>query len=189
MTERLDVAVNRDGMHTLDVQENFETGGTFVVELRNYGEPAHVYLNLDDQLSELARIEATNHYVEADERRTVDVEVKDSTRWPRDTIRGKLKVVVGHGQETRWVDVTFDRTPDKEPVEVDPELTRMSSGPEHADPDRRVIRLLPVGVLAVVAVILAVGALFATDGVDFALAGISVVAAGLCAVAAHYLYG
>lgn len=185
MTDTLGVAVNRDGLHTLAVPDSFEADGPFVVELENYGEGTHVHLNLDDRLSEVARIRATNHYVEADESRPVSIEVRDSSEWPADTVRGQLKVVVAHGQETHYVDVTFDRTPDKQPVEVDPELSR----PQADEPsnDRSLLAALPVVVLGGVALILAVGALFAGGGINFLLGAFAILAGAICAVAAYYL--
>lgn len=185
MTDTLGVAVNRDGLHTLAVPDSFEADGPFVVELENHGEGTHLYLNLDDRLSEVARIRATNHYVEADETRAVDIEARDSSEWPSDTIRGQLKVVVAHGQETHYVDVTFDRTPDKQPVEVDPELSHPQT--DETSNDRSLLQALPVVVLGGVALILAVGALFATNSINFVLGAFAVVAGAVCALAAYYL--
>ena len=189
--DTLAVDVNRSGLHTLEVDERFETDGPFVVELSNHGEATHVHLHLDDELSEIARLEAANHYVEGDERRSVRVKALSPREWPGDTIRGKLKVVAAHGQEKRFVDVVFDRTPDDKPVEVDPELatpgSEGSSRPTAASGGPSALRVIPVAVLGVVAVLLAAGALFAADGLDFLFGGFSVLAAALCAVAGYYL--
>jgi hypothetical protein len=184
VTDTLAVAVNENGLHTLEVQDTFEVAGPFVVQLANHGEAAHVHLNLDDRLSEVARIGATNHYVEAEETRHVEIEVRDSEHWPTDVVRGKLKVVVAHGQESHYVDVILDRTEEKQPVEVDPELSR----PQETDSEpSSSLRALPVGVLGFVAVLLAAGSIFAADGINFLLGAFSILAGGLCAVAAYYL--
>ena len=185
MTDTLGVAVNQDGLHTLEVQDTFEVGGPFVVELENHGEAVHVHLNLDDRLSEVARIGATNHYVEADESRHVDIEVLDPEAWPADVVRGKLKVVAAHGQETHYVDVVLDSTAEKRPVEVDPDLDRPQDVDEPGITPS--MRALPVGVLGAIALLLAVGAIFAGDGINFALGLFSVIAGGLCALASYYL--
>ena len=116
MTDTLGVDVNDSGLHTLEVADTFEADGPFAVELRNHGEATHVHLNLDDHLSEVARLDATNHYVEGDESRRIEIEVRNPDAWPQDLVRGKLKVVVAHGQETHYVDVTLDRTRRSGPV-------------------------------------------------------------------------
>jgi hypothetical protein len=186
VTESLAVAVNRDGLHTLAVPSEFKAAGPFTIELRNHGEAAHLHLNLDDRLSRVARVGATNHYVEGDERRLVDVETRDQSEWPADTVRGKLKVVVGHGQQTHYVDVTLDRSAAETEVRVDPDLAT----PEHHSDSETppVVRLLPVVVLGSVAVILAVGALFASGSLTLLLGGLSLVSAALCAAAGYLLF-
>jgi hypothetical protein len=184
VTDTLGVAVNKNGLHTLEVEDSFETDGPFVVELRNHGEATHVHLNLDDRLSEVARVGATNHYVEGGERRRVEIEVREREEWPNDLVRGKLKVVAAHGQETHYVEVTLDRTVRRQPVEVDPELSRPADEGSSVSPE---LRAVPVAVLGVVALLLAVGALTAADGIDFVLGAFAVVAAALSAVASYYL--
>lgn len=186
--------VNRSGLHTIEVDERFEAEGPFVVELSNHGEATHLHLHLDDDLSEIARLEAANHYVESGETRSVRVRAKNQREWPTDVIRGKLKVVAGHGRETEFVDVVFDRTTEDKPVEIDPELAASGStssskgGSRSRSTDRSsTLRLIPITVLGIVAVVLAVGALVAADGINFVFAGFAVVAAVLSAVAAFYL--
>ena len=186
MTDSLAVAVNRDGLHTLAVPTRFEAHGPFVVELRNHGEAAHIHLNLDDRLSEVARIRATNHYVEAGESRRIDIETRDPSAWPDEAVRGKLKVVVGHGQETHYVDVTLDPAVAGREMPVDPDLATPT--PDDGSESTSPIRVLPVIVLGSVAVLLAAAAVLADGGIDLAAGGLALVAAGLCAVAAYYLF-
>lgn len=186
MTGPLAVAVNRDGLHTLAVPSEFEATGPFTIELRNHGEPAHVHLNLDDRLSQVARLRATNHYLESDERRVIDVETRSPSIWPDDTVRGKLKVVVGHGQETHYVDVTLDRSAAENAVEVDPDLATPDTASDPEPPP--VFQLLPVVVLGSVAVLLAVGALFAADSLALFLGVLALAAAALCAGIAYVLF-
>ena len=185
MTDSLAVAVNRDGLHTLAVPTEFEAGGPFAVELHKHGEAAHVYLNLDDRLSTVARIGATNHYVETGESRRIQVETRDPSAWPNDPVRGKLKVVVGHGQETQYADVTFDAEHGRNEVQVAPDLSTPANEPDQGPPP--VLRVLPVVVLGSVAVLLAVAAVFTGEGVNATVGGLATVAAGLCAVAAYFL--
>jgi len=187
-TDSIPVAVNRDGLYTLAVPETFEAAGPFSAEIHNHGEAAHVHLNLDDRLSEVARLRATNHYVESDETRQIEIQTRDPSTWPSDTVRGKLKVVVGHGRETRYIDVVLDRNEAKKRnVRVDPDLAKPKRDSEPEAPP--VLRLLPVVVLGSVAVLLAVGALVAGDGINFVLGVLALVAAGLCAGVAYYLLG
>jgi hypothetical protein len=186
VTNPLAVGVNHEGLHTLTVPSEFKTAGPFVVELRNHGEAAHVHLNLDDHLSRIARLEATNHYLESDERRLIDVETRSASAWPADTVRGKLKVVVGHGQETRYVDVTLDRSAAENEVRVDPDLATPPSEDDDGTPP--LVQLLPVVVLGSVAVLLAVGAPFAGGSFALVLGGLAFVSAVLCAVAAYVLF-
>ena len=200
MTDSLDVAVNQQGLHTLEVDDRFEADGSFLVELTNHGEATHVHLHLGDDLSEIARLEASNHYVESGRSRRVRVRALRPDEWPADTVRGKLKVVVAHGNTRRFVDVVFDRTTDDDPVEIDPELAAGSgsssgsgSGSGYGSKSRSTagagtstLRLIPVAALGLVAVLLAVGALIGTE-VDLALGGFAVVAAALCAASAYLL--
>lgn len=179
--------VNHDGLHTLRVPSTFEASGPFVVELSNEGTAAHVHLNLDDKLSEVARLEATNHYVDGDERRVIDVKTLEPSAWPEETIRGRLKVVVGHGQQTHYVTVVFDRSAgEKSEVRVDPDLATPGGVDRSNTPP--LFRLIPVVVLGSVAVLLAVGALFAAEG-TLLLAGLAIAAAALSAAAAYVLFG
>jgi hypothetical protein len=185
VTQTLGVDVNRTGLHTLEAPTTFEASGPFAIALTNHGEPTHVHVHLDDRLSEIARIEATNHYLEPDETRHVEVKARDPTEWPSDIVRGKLKIVTGHGRETHYTDVRFDRTPEKEPVEVDPDLSKPQQTEETGVSPT--MRALPVGVLGAVALLLAIGALFAADGINFILGAFAILAGVCCAVAANYL--
>jgi hypothetical protein len=190
VTESLRVDVNRTGLHTIEVDERFEADGRFTVDLTNHGESSHLHVHLDDDLSRIARLEAANHYVESGETRSLRVQVKNQREWPEDVVRGKLKVVAGHGRETRFVDVVFDRTTEDDPVEIDPELAATgassSTGSDRTDRPAS-LRVIPVAVLGIVAVVLAVGALVAADGIDFVFGAFAVLAGALCAVAAFYL--
>ena len=188
MTQTLAVDVNADGLYTLSVPAEFEANGPFTVELHNHGEASHVYLNLDDRLSEVARIEATNHYLKEHEQRRVDVATHDPSTWPDETLRGSLKVVVAHGQETRYVSVVLERAAQTTTeVEVAPELSSPTVT-EQSTESTPLLRALPVVVAGSIAVLLAVGALF-TDGGTQLLLGIgAVVAAAACGVAAYLLF-
>lgn len=191
MTDRLVANINRTGIHSLEVPDTFETEGSFVVDLRNGGEATHVHLHLDDGLSEVARLDAGNHYVAGDSNREVRVHVSPGG----EPVRGRLKVVTAYGAETRYVDVSVE--PERKgSVEVDPELSRpggsstgtadgsasagggsATGGGDGLDIDlREVMSVLPAVVFGLVAVILATGAVLSPGGTDVTLALLAVVA-------------
>lgn len=175
MTDTLVAEINRTGLHSLEAPASFETDGSFDIELRNRGESTHVHLHLDDPLSSVARLGATNHYVQGNSVRTVRVDMDA----PEDTTRqGSLKVVVAHGAQTRYVTVTVDTTTDE--VRVDPDLAT----PADPEPDGPLAGADPLTIsalgLGLVGVILAVGAVLAADGINIIL-GVLALLAGLIA--------
>lgn len=122
MPDTLPVHVSRESLHSLEVPASYETTGSFDVRLINHAESLHVHLHLDDPLSEVARLDAGNHYVETESERYVRVTV-DTDRLDGDGQTGKLKVATAYGSETRWVDVTINEPdPEADKVEVDESL-------------------------------------------------------------------
>ena len=75
MTDELPVHISREELHTLEVPGSFQATGPFDVRLINHGESLHIHLHLDDPLSNVAAIDAGNHYVERDSQRYVHVDV------------------------------------------------------------------------------------------------------------------
>lgn len=176
MPETLAVDINRSGRKTLEVPDSFEAEGPFAVELRNHGEPAHVYVNLDDALSETASLGTTNHYVESGATQTVRVHVNPDSE---DSVRGQLTLATGYGAETRTVDVNIERTPDRS-IEIDPSLseprpreTSQSTGLPGG------LVAIPAVVLGLVAVALAIGAVITNSPTNIAFAALAVVTAAL----------
>jgi len=159
VTDELPVHVSRESIHSLDVPASFEAHDSFDVVLTNHGEPVHVHVHLDDALSEVASVDASNHYVEGESRRAVRVHV-DGDALPDDPVLGKLKVASGYGAVTRWVDVELS-TPQKEEttVEVDESLAQPQPRrePEETDPvlGRPELPVLGLGALALVVAVLA----------------------------------
>ena len=162
MPDTLPVHVNRSSLHSLEVPERFETDGSFDVRLINHGEPLHVHLHLDDALSDLASIEASNHHVGRESQRVVRVRVHRPG-----SVFGKLKIVSSYGAETRYVDVDLEEpTETDEPVQVDESLSKPQpkSSDDSSDATRRGTsmaeeRNLPMPVLGFggFAVVLALG--------------------------------
>jgi len=195
-TDRLVVDLNQEGVRSLAVPESVTVDRSFTIELRNHGGATHVHLHLDDALSTAARLSNANVHVPGESRRRVQVHVFD----PEDdgayeAIQGQLKVAIGYGQETRFVDLTVDRS-SHEPVAVDPELAEpgeaggggptaggtAAPGAETVPPGQaRVRRWLPAGALGIVAVVLAAAALLSAGAPDLLLGGLAVVAGALAA--------
>ncbi|MFC7028452.1 hypothetical protein ACFQH8_15500 [Halomicroarcula sp. GCM10025710] len=122
MTDALPVHVNRQALHDLEVPTAFEATGSFDVRLVNHGESLHVHLHIDDALSGVATLEASNHYVNAETERRVRIEVDDDADLP---VRGSLKVVTGYGAQTRYIDVELQEPgPSEGPVLVDESLSK-----------------------------------------------------------------
>jgi hypothetical protein len=155
----LTVHVNRDGLHSLSVPASVEVHGHFDVALINHGESLHVHLHLDDGLSEVGAIDASNHYVEADSTRVVRVHVDESAIGP-DPIHGKLKLASAYGAETRWVDVDLVEPDDEdESVTVDDSLS--TPQPVEAEPEpglisRPEVPVIGLGLLALVVALVAI---------------------------------
>ena len=155
MPQSLPVHISRDHLHSLEVPATFEADGSFDVRLINHAESLHVHLHLDDPLSEIASLDAGNHYVEGETERRVRVDVDTDALGERPTF-GKLKVATAYGAETRWIDVELtepDDTPDS--IQIDESL----SDPQPKDPSREPlldVQQLPVLVLGAVALLIAV---------------------------------
>jgi hypothetical protein len=200
VTGSLTVDVNPDGMHTLAVPERFETRGAFDVVLENHGEPAHVYLNLDNGLSGAATLDATNYYVEQGESLSVTISVTSDT-----VVDGDLTVATAYGSEKRLIPITVEPTEKKkQSVDVDESLaspagsTRVSSdassaststststaaSPSSTTIDEQIIRrTLPAIVFGTIAIVLALSSLLVSGTPRIVLGVIALLAAILVAI-------
>ncbi|WP_436930448.1 DUF7524 family protein [Halosimplex halobium] len=125
--DTLPVHVNRDSLHALEVPDAFETDGSFDIGVVNHGGSVHVHLHLDDDLSEIAALEASNHFVDGESRRAVHVGVEGAGE-----ATGTLKIASAYGAETRYVTVRITEPEEEEStVEVDESL----SEPQPREPD------------------------------------------------------
>lgn len=180
VSDTLVAEVNRTDLHSLEVPDVFETEGSFVVELRNHGEATHVHLHLDDALSSVATLDATNHYVGSESSRPVRIHVEADD----EPVRGTLKVATAYGSQTHYIDVTIDPTPERN-VEVDPSLSEPGADRPTANDSSGLMEspstasMLPAVVFGMVAILLAVGAVVSPDGINVVLGVLAVVAAGL----------
>lgn len=173
MTDSLPVHVSRKELHSLEVPPSFETEGSFDVRLINHGESIHVHLHLDDPLSEVAQLDAGNHFVEGETERYVRVDV-DPAQLDGDRHRGKLKIATAYGAQTRWIDIEItEPKPETERVQVDESLATPQpteeSGPSLLDRPA-----VPVLVLAALALVVAGTAAVVFDDLLIALGALVV---------------
>lgn len=119
----LAVHLNRSDLHAIEVPATFETPESFVVELDNHGEAAHVHLRLDDALSEIASLPTSNHYVRPGGVTRVPISVHDEG-----PVGGILTVATAYGSETEDIEITIGPTAGKERVEIDESLIERSDG-------------------------------------------------------------
>jgi hypothetical protein len=158
VSDTLPVHVNRQELHSLEVPTDFETGESFQIRLLNHGESVHVHLHLDDDLSEVASLEAANHYVEGESQRVIRVTVAPDATLP---VHGRLKVVTAYGATTRYIDVDLEAEDEaEEPVTVDESLGQPQPRPT-ADTggsllERPELPVLALGGLALLVALLAV---------------------------------
>ncbi len=166
----LSVDLNRDGLYEIAVPQSFETDGPFEVRLRNHGEAIHVHLNLDDELSRVAGLAETNHYVEPYGHRSVHIE----TQTVPTTVNGRLKIVTGYGTKSTYTTVQLSPPGTAtNRVLVDESLAKpQRSEPEPPSLDQRIEAAVPdavsirgVSIIATVAAIVAVSALAASTAV------------------------
>jgi hypothetical protein len=181
--DTLPVHLNREELHAVEVPPSFETAGPFDVELVNHGASVHAHLHLDDDLSEVATLDAANHFVDGESRRHVRVSVDGGG-----PVSGKLKVASAYGAETRWVDVHVVEPEEEEgTVEVDESLAEpqprdvseeggSSLGAIAANPE------LVVLVLGVAAVVVAAAAALLIDNLLVLLGALVVLLAVLVAM-------
>ena len=159
MPGQLPVHVNRVELHALEVPAAFEAHDSFDVALVNHGESLHVHLHLDDALSQVATIEASNHYVEGDSTRVVRVTVDEAGLERLGEVHGKIKVASAYGAQTRWIDVDLsERDEEDDTVQVDESLAEPRSTPEEPETPllgRPEVPVLAMGGLALVVALLA----------------------------------
>lgn len=152
--QSLPVHISREQLHSLEVPASFEVEGSFDIRLVNHAEALHVHLHLDDPLSEIAVLDAGNHYIEGESERRVRVDV-DTAAIDDEPHFGKLKVATAYGAETRWIDITVSEpAPETNSVEIDESL----STPQPTDPPNEPVlgsQQLPVVVLGALAVVVA----------------------------------
>jgi hypothetical protein len=162
--DELPVDVNRRERNSLNVPASIETDDSFVVRVRNHGNASRVHVHLDENLSAVASLDETNHYVEASSRRDIPVSVHE-----HGVVHGKIKISAGYGATTRWVDVDLIEPEDTGTVEVDESLAEPGGGEHEGDAEGSANRAptgsvladrpaLPVLALGALAVAVAVGA-------------------------------
>lgn len=122
MPETLAVHLNRDRLHSIEAPDSFETADSFVVEIENHGEAAHVHLRLDDGLAEIASLPTGNHYVRTGTVERVPISVRDPG-----PLTGTLTVATAYGSETHDIEVAVEPAAGKQAVEIDESLIEGSN--------------------------------------------------------------
>lgn len=182
MTAELPVHISREGLHSLEVPNAIEVDGSFVVRLINHGQSLHVHLHLDDALSEVAMLDAGNHFVEGDSERHIRIDV--DTERVDENLLGKLKVAAGHGSKTRYVDVSISEPePIRKEVEVDESLAKPQPAPANPglieQPEFLALGLSAVGLLVAGIAGMVVGNLIVVLGAVVGFVGILITIASL----------
>ncbi len=122
-SETLAIHLNRARLHSIEVPASFETPNSFVIELDNHGEAAHVHLRLDESLSNIASLPTSNHYVRPGAVTRVPVSVHDDG-----PVGGILTVATAYGSETEDIEIIIEPTAGKKRVEIDESLIERSGG-------------------------------------------------------------
>ena len=180
MVDTLTVHLSRGELHEVaPATADFETGGTFELELVNHGRASHVHVHPDDALARGLTVHETNLYVETDATRVVEVEVPDGPR----PLRGALAISAGYGATGTSVDVGIVEQPEPD-LPVDETLAEPAATDDSPSALDRLLaeESLPVLGLGVVAVLVAVGAAVAFDDVVVAVGALVVVAGVLAAM-------
>lgn len=182
--DTLPVHVNRESLHALEVPDAFETDGSFDIAMVNHGQSVHVHLHLDDDLSELATIEASNHFVDGDSQRAVHVAVDGAGE-----ATGTLKIASAYGAETRYVTVTITEPEEtNETVEVDESLSEPQPRDLETGGDGGGLASvagnpeLVVLVLAIVALVVAAAVALVVDSVAVVAGALAVLVGVLVAI-------
>ncbi|WP_193767653.1 DUF7524 family protein [Halorientalis pallida] len=164
MPDELPVDVNRRERNSLNVPASIQTDDSFVIRVRNHGNASRVHVHLDENLSAVASLDETNHYVEAQSTAAIPVSVHE-----HGVVHGKIKLSAGYGATTRWVDVDLTEPDDSGTVEVDESLAEPGGGERETGEETGTGRdttgsmladrpALPVLALGALAVAVAVGA-------------------------------
>jgi len=118
--DTLPVHLNREELHAVEVPDTFETSDSFDVALVNHGTSVHVHLHLDDALSEVASLDASNHFIDGETQRAAHVSLTGAG-----PVTGRLKVASAYGAQTRYVDVRITEPEETDStVEVDESLSK-----------------------------------------------------------------
>ncbi|WP_336037474.1 DUF7524 family protein [Halobacterium yunchengense] len=182
MPERLVVHLNRE--HPRDVEPEaavLETDRSFVLEFVNHGGPIHVHLQLDDGLATVATPAANQVYVEADQRRGVEVSIPPD----HPPAKGYVELSTGYGAEKARVNVavTDERKDGGPDVAVDESLAEKADVEDDQSPRLTDVARPVVAAAGLVAVAVVV-ALAVSDSLAVLVGGAAFLA---CLAVAAYL--
>ncbi|MGM0605827.1 MAG: DUF7524 family protein [Halobacteriota archaeon] len=124
---RLSVDLSSEQLHDVSAPTSFRSTGSFAIDLLNHSEAVHVHLHVDESLSRAVELLTNNHFLDANETKTIEVDTKPIDR----EVSGRLKIVSAHGAETEYVNVTVEPPErDADRVAVDEKLARPKPKPQ-----------------------------------------------------------
>lgn len=153
MPETLEVSVNRERPNALEVPDTFESTANFVIVVENAGKPVHLHINCDDDLLAGLTLETGNHYIPREGHYELPVTVDPDAR----PFRGKCRISIAYGSETRYVEIRVPEPETPETVAVDDSLsqpTRREPTPtldERIVGDSTILGLIFLALLALIA--------------------------------------
>lgn len=111
--DRLVVNINQAELHEIHAEtERFETANEFAIIVKNHGEPSHIHLSFNDELSEAISLPETNHFLKPDDEISVAAKVIPA----KIPATGELEISLAYGAEQTTI-----------PVEVDPEYAQKTT--------------------------------------------------------------
>ena len=115
MSADVEIQINRAFPNSIEIEESpVEVGGSFGVILYNHGGPCHVYLQLSDEIAEVAHVGVSNRFLKEQENVRLEVHVIKNAP----ATEGWVKIVTGHGSETEYATVII-----KDPKKIRTQIT------------------------------------------------------------------
>lgn len=179
----LSIRLDRTQPDAIEAPGTFTVSDDFTIEVTNEGEPIHVHLTCDDDIAPAVDFETGNHFVPRKGTYQVPVTVLADDR-PK---RGRVRVSVGYGSETAYVELRVVEPASDDEVRVDESL---AEPPSRADPDSNdgtramnpiMFATIGVAIAAVVGAVVVVG--LYTDLVIGVVLAVGVVAVAAAAYA------
>lgn len=184
VSDPLEIHVNRPRPNDLEVPERYIADRDFALEIVNEGKPAHMHINIDDDLLDVLSLETGNHYVPRDESFRIPVSVDLDTQ----PVRGKLTVSTGYGAESRYVEIRVVEPPEDEQVHVDEELAEPTGREVKTPLTARIVGELSVIAIVAIAILALILAGVIVGSVTSPMVGAIAVILGVLVVGLVYVF-